>query len=191
VVATLTYQQRNALAAKPFGALQPVTGLPTKPQPSSFAALEATTMGVLGTPKDGFDATLAPLIAAVPGHATQIAAMDKNLSAATFTPGLIVKTIYGPIGDNIAALAKIGDAQLADIGATVGVTTGTPPPPGGGSPCHQKETITYEPGPFHGGGGGRGAPSCPESVAKLATIRAAVPLTAVASRPPTSVARKG
>lgn len=187
----LTYQQRNALAAKPFGALQPVAGLATKPQPSAFAALEATTMGVLGTPKDGFEATLAPLLAAVPGHTTQMAAMDKNLRLTTFVPGEIVKTIYGPIGANIAALAKIGDAQLSDIGSTVGVTTGTPPPPGGGSPCHQKATITYEPGPFHGGGGGRGAPSCPASVAKLATIRATVPLTAVASRPPASVARKG
>jgi hypothetical protein len=89
-------------------------------------------MGVLGTPKDGFEATLAPLVAAVPHHATQVAGMDEDIAAAAFKPGVISSTIYGPIGTAIAALAKVGDAQLADFTKSVTNVTTTPPPSSGG-----------------------------------------------------------
>ena len=179
---TLTYAQRNALAGKPGGALAPISGLPPKPTPSTFAALEAQTMGVLGTPKDGFDAVLAPLISALPAHTVQLAAMDKDIASAAFTPGAIVKTIYAPIGVNIAALAKAGDAQLADIGGAVGVSTGTPPPPGP-QPCRGAQKLDYIViGPASNPGGGGGGSPCPGATAKLAEVQAAVRLTALPTR---------
>lgn len=137
-----TYQQRNTLAAQPFGALTPIPALPVTPFKPFLAALEASTMGVLGTPKDGFDALLAPLVAALPAHDTQVAALDAAIKAASFTPGAIVKTVYNPIGANITALAKVGDAQLASINGDLTNGTTTPPPGGGGG------------NPPHGGGGG-------------------------------------
>jgi len=128
-----TYQERNALAASSVPALKPVPAIPLTPFKPQFAALEAKTMGVLGTSRDGFDAVFKTMVAAVPGHAVQVAAMDKNISAATFKPGAIVSTVYQPIGSRIAALAKIGDQQLANYSdAVAGKNTSpapAPPPP--------------------------------------------------------------
>jgi hypothetical protein len=128
----LTYEQRNALAAQSSGALATIKDVSLTPIVSAFAKLEASTMGVLGTPADGFDRAFAPLVSAIPVHAAQLKAMDVNLSAATFKPGVIGPANYGPIGTAIAALAKVGDAQLAAL-AAVGIVP-TPPVGGGTKP---------------------------------------------------------
>lgn len=127
-----TYQQRNALAqrtARVLLAIPPITTLTYKP---FLAALEASTMGALGTSKDGFDATLAPLVAALPLHDAQLTPMDAAIKAASFTPGAIVKAMYSPIGTQIATLTKTGDALLKTFTGDVGNQTTTNPPAGGG-----------------------------------------------------------
>jgi hypothetical protein len=123
----MNYQQRNALASKPGAGIVPPPPLIFTPTPSAFAHLEASTMGVYGTHADGFDKLFTPIVAAVPQHAVQIAAMDKNIAAATFTPGKISAANYGPIGARIAALIKTGDGQLLAYDQS----TGAKPPSGG------------------------------------------------------------
>lgn len=126
----LTSQQRNAQASSGKGVSIPIPPFSITPFTPFLAALEATTMGKYGTSGDGFDAALAPLVAALPNHDTQVAAMSKTLLAATFTPGTIVGTIYNPIGVQMAALAKAGDAQLADFTSATNGGAAAPPPPG-------------------------------------------------------------
>lgn len=138
----LTSQQRNAQASSGKGVSIPIPPFTITPYTPFLAALEATTMGKYGTSGDGFDAALAPLVAALPDHDTQVAAMSKTLLAAAFTPGTIVGTIYNPIGVQIAALAKAGDAQLADFTGTTNGGAPAPPPP--------------QPKPRGSGGGGGG-----------------------------------
>ena len=129
------------------GALAPIPAFPIRPFKPVFATLEASTMGVLGTSKDGFDALLAPLLAAVPAHATQLAQIDAALAEAAFTPGVIVSTIYDPLGTRITALAKVGDGQLKSfMSDLINVTT---TPPSGGSP----QPVSGG-GPTSSGGGG-------------------------------------
>ena len=157
----LTYKQRNAMAAKSAGALQPVPAIKIDPYTPFLAALEASMVGHFGTPQDGFDALFNPLIAALPNHAVQIAAMDKDITAASFTPGEIVKTIYAPIGVNITALAKQGDAALATLlsgkvtsGSGGGGTGGGGSSGGGGGAPPRGVTACDGFGGYGPGGGG-------------------------------------
>jgi hypothetical protein len=138
----MNYQQRNALASQKAVLLAPLPPTLFSPTPSAFAHLEAITMGNLGTHADGFDALFTPIVRAVPGHAAQIAAMDKNIAAAIFTPGKIAAANYGPIGAKIASLIKGGDAQLLAYDQSTGAKAPSTGASGGGG----------------GGGGGGGEP---------------------------------
>lgn len=136
---SLTYQQRNKLA---YGKGGPGQAPPPFVFPAFapiFAKMEAETMGVYGTPKDGFDGMMAPLVAAIPEHAKQLVGLDNELKAATFTPGATAKAYYTPIGEAIAKLVPVGDKQLGNYNSGVKGSGG-----GGGG------------GSGGGGGGGQG-----------------------------------
>ena len=139
----LTYGQRNALAILP--AIAPLakgalTYTPGKPQ---FAALEASMMGDMGTSSDGFDSILNLLLLAGSVHDAMMADMDTSILAAVFTPGAIVSGLYNALAVQMAAVAKAGDALLADFDSTLAGTSGGGGGGGGGG---------------NTGGGGRGSP---------------------------------
>jgi|HubBroStandDraft_5_1064220.scaffolds.fasta_scaffold173775_3 hypothetical protein len=150
-----TWQERNALAASTKPALAPPPPLVIPPYKPVFAALEAETMGVYGTSKDGFDDLFNPLVAAVPAHAAQLALMDKDLLGARFTPGLIVKTIYNPIGAQIVTASGVGSTMLAGFFKDAGFAPPAAPSPGPSpSPTPPKRPIIINMPPGYGGNGG-------------------------------------
>jgi hypothetical protein len=146
-----TWQQRRTIANQKGGAIGAVTPLSVAPYVPFLAALEAATMGTYGTPKDGFDALMAPLVAAIPQHQTQINAMTADLVKATFTPGLIDKTIFTPLSARLAAFLAAGKLQLAGLTSATGQPSSPPAsPPGGGStptkPASPIPIIPVDPG---------------------------------------------
>jgi uncharacterized membrane protein YgcG len=142
----LTYQQRNAKAVSTAGALPPIPAFSVTPFKPFLAALEADTMGKFGTPADGFDAALAPLVAALPQHDVQVATMSKTLLAAAFTPGAIDKTIFAPISARLATVLAAGDSALVNFFTE----SGTPGSGSGGG----SGSGSGGGGGFGGGGGG-------------------------------------
>jgi hypothetical protein len=185
MTAALTYQQRNALASQPGGALATIKDVSLTPIVSAFATLEASTMGVLGTPADGFDRAFAPLTAAIPVHTAQLQAMDVNIAAATFKTGVVSAATYGPIGARITALTKVGDAQLAVLTAS-GIV---PPAPVGGGPAPKPapgKPVTTTTGSGGCGGnqkatfpGAHVLKACPEFDVDVLAQQKQVPLPAV------------
>jgi hypothetical protein len=181
----LTYEQRNVLAAQSSGALATIKDVSLTPIVSAFAKLEASTMGVLGTPADGFDRAFLPLVSALPVHATFIKAMDASILAATFTPGAVAAANYAPLGTRIADLAKVGDAQLATLAAggvipTAPVGGGTHPPPTvpgkppastGSGPCSGVVKATFS--------GAHDLKTCPQFEHEVLAVQAQVPLPAI------------
>lgn len=165
----MNYQQRNALASNGKGPLPPVPILTGQPRAGGFATLEAQTMGNLGTPADGFDTLVTPLVAALPLHSAQLAEMDKHIAAATFTPGQVGAANYGPIGVAIIKLGPVGDALVSDYN---GAVTAIAPPPQPGK------------GGGGGGGGGVGGTSCSIRLDKLGSPDEAVPRKKCVMHPP-------
>jgi len=125
----LKYTDRNAKAVLPWSGSAVAPTFYSGSQPPQFTPLVTSMLGVLGTSKDGWDATIAPLAKAIPEHAVQTAAMDKNIAAATFTPGQIAKTQFAPVASAIAATTAVGDSYLNTYTSGLG---GQPAPSGGG-----------------------------------------------------------
>jgi hypothetical protein len=138
--AKLTYKERNALAVGTHPALAPVPPIVLTPVNTSFVQLEASALGVYGTSKDGFDAMMAPLVAALPAHAAQLKAMDEVLVKTAFTPGAISRANYDPVGAKIASVGAAGDALLRDF--NYALAGQTPPPSGSPAPGPTKPAPT-------------------------------------------------
>jgi hypothetical protein len=140
----LKYSDRNAKALLPFSGKTVVPTFYTGSQPPNFTKIVTGALGVMGTAKDGWDATIAPLNKAIPEHATQLQAMDVEIKAMAFTPGTIDKTLFAPLSAKAASLFKTGDALVAEYDTGTGVQ---PAPSGGGGGA-----------PGSGGGGGNRGP---------------------------------
>jgi len=188
---TGTWQTRNTAAALPALAPIDATALVLKPRTYGFAALESSTMGTLGTDKDGWDGKANPLLAAIATESNGLKVLDAAMASAAFTRGAMSKSLYSPVVQDIADLTPTGDHQSCDLaqwlasgtpagGTTCGGTTGTPtptPPPTKPSPPPTKPpTYGGQPTPGGGGGasGGGGTPGSypprPEFVAVAAKV---------------------
>jgi hypothetical protein len=142
----MTFAQRQALIASGKGALALAVVEGPPPYTISFSALQKETLGVYGTPADGWDALYNPLLAAEPAHTKQLDAMNGSIQKASFTPGEIQRTMFDPVSTKMVPLIASGDAQIAEYQAVIPPTVpGASGGGGGGS----------KPGkPTRGGGGG-------------------------------------
>jgi len=160
-VAALTYLDRNAKAALPAIALAAQTDFTVPTTAPGFAEIEATTMGNLGTNADGFYPVYNPMVAAEPEHTTQVDAMSKSASAATFTPGATSGKYYHPIGVQIQTTGATGDKQMGDFNSAMGLSSPAPTSGGGsGGGGTGGGTPTGGRGGDGGGGGGGQSPIC-------------------------------
>lgn len=131
-----TYQSRHLTAQQPaLATILPADLTPTQETPG-FAALEASTMGTLGTPADGWYPTYNPVIAEFGNEPGALAGLDAQIKSAGFTPGQISSQLYSPIGNEIASTTPAGAKQLSDFDGNVngGGSTSTGGSGGGGTP---------------------------------------------------------
>jgi hypothetical protein len=136
----LTWQQRVKLVQGSNPALAPAAVPLPPPYVATFVALQKATLGVYGTPADGWDAMYNPLVTAQTEHQAQLDTMNRQLVSIVFVPGAIKKTYFDPVDASMVPLFAKGDALLNEY------ALGVPPTPGGGS------------GPGSGGNGGGTAP---------------------------------
>lgn len=124
-----TWQSRNASGK--LAALPPIADGDLNPAISSgnFAAMEAQTMGTLGTPSDGFYLDYNPMLAAQADDPKLIAGFDGDIAAASFKPGMIQVTQFNPISAGIPRASALGVVTMNNVDNTL---AGKVHPPGGG-----------------------------------------------------------
>lgn len=114
-----SYQSRHLTAQQPALATILPADLTPPTETPGFAALEASTMGTLGTPADGWHPIYDPVVAEFANEPGALAGLDTQIKGAGFTPGLISSQLYSPIGNQIASTTPGGTKQLSDFDNTV------------------------------------------------------------------------
>ena len=124
--------------------------------PPGLTQIAADTLGNDLTDADGFDAILQGIAAAVSNDFNWVQTWDTLIVGMDFPDGQIVSSLINPLISDFALFLSSGDAQVADLDATLsGQSTSAPPP--ATPPTSTAPVVTAPvkgPPPAFGGGGG-------------------------------------